>query len=110
VELTPANCWDCPAPLVVILAYYTVFAAALILAGRLHRSQRESYRTSGWIIATLTFLFAAAITHVVPNWGISKSWDRLVPWFSQRETRVILLALDAALIVILLVARGRRVP
>ena len=110
MDLSPTNCYDCPAPLILLFGYYAVFAAALILAGRLHRKSRESHRTLGSLIATLTFLFAASMTKVVPSWGISKTWDPLESSFTDGQIWAILLALDAALIVVFLVARRASRP
>jgi hypothetical protein len=61
-------------------------------------------RELGILVITLTILWAAAITHAVPRWGILRS-DAPLDLFARRTTYAIFFVLDVALVAVIVVVR-----
>ncbi|HEX9984301.1 MAG TPA: hypothetical protein VGF69_13620 [Thermoanaerobaculia bacterium] len=90
------NCWDCPTPLLVLLAEYAFFGLILVGGAWMRRSKRQLVRWLGVLTVVLVGLVLTASSCVAPGWGILVSESPLVV-LPPRESLAIMLGLDLVL-------------
>lgn len=110
MDMSLANCWDCPVTLASVVGYQIAIAAAIAVGLWLFTSRKPVLRGLGMILVVLSIVLALAFTSAVPRWGIVNPFASRYEVFSRTVTRSIYFGYDALLILALvLVTRARRV-
>jgi hypothetical protein len=109
MDMSWKNCWDCPVPLWGVLLQFGLLFLAGAAGAWLLKRRGSGLRELGIVIIALSVLWAAAITRIVPRWGILR-WGTLrnidqIDIFTQRTAYLIFAVLDATLISVIAIVR-----
>ena len=87
------HCWDCPTPIVALLAQYAIVGLLLVAGAWMHRSTRYAVQGLGAITIVLLSFWIVAFTIAAPRWGILWS-QRPVVVFTSGPSLAVMLGLD----------------